>query len=156
MNIPQNAIDLCTTFEGFFSKPYLCPARVPTIGYGTTRYPNGQAVTLKDQAITKDRAIEFMKVELSRNMFEVARTCPILLTTDEYWYGAIIDFVYNLGIGRLQTSTLRRRINAQLWQDVPFELNKWVYASGKKLNGLNIRRRAEAAYYTPYPTRKSF
>jgi lysozyme len=61
--------------------------------------------------------------------------------------GAIADFCFNLGIGRLQTSTLRRRINQQDWPAAASELQRWVYAGGRKLRGLVLRREAEAAYF---------
>ena len=57
---------------------------------------------------------------------------------------AIIDFVYNLGAGQLKGSNLRRRVNAQDWEEVPFELRKWVRGGGRVLRGLVLRREAEA------------
>lgn len=147
MLIPKNTIDLVKTFEGFYSKPYLCPANVPTIGYGSTAYPDGKKVSLKDASITKEQAVDFMTTELSISMMRTIKLCPILLTIDESKLGAIVDFVYNLGAGRLQQSTLRRKINAQQWDDVPKELNKWVYGSGRKLPGLILRRIAEGKFF---------
>ena len=147
MNIPKNTTELVLHFEGFYAKPYLCPAQVPTIGYGTIRYPNGKRVTLNDPPITKIAAIEFMEAEIMNNLNQTIQMCPILLKTSENWLGSIVDFVYNLGIGRLQTSTLRRKINAQCWEDVPTELNKWVYGGGKKLKGLVFRRQMEANFF---------
>jgi len=144
--IPKNAIDLVTTFEGFYAKPYLCPAGVPTIGYGSTVYPDGRKVKLSDPPISRDTAIFYMKHELERNYNSVAMMCPVLLS-NEMWMGAILDFVFNLGAGRLQQSTLRRKINAKEWGSVPGELNKWVYTGGKKLKGLVLRRAAEAQYF---------
>ena len=47
---------LIKKYEGFSSKPYLCPAGVPTIGYGTTHYSDGTPVTLKDKPITRETA----------------------------------------------------------------------------------------------------
>ncbi len=147
MKIPKNTIDLVKTFEGFRSKPYLCPANVPTIGYGSTAYPDGKKVSLQDVSITKEQAVDFMTAELSVSMSRTIKLCPILLTIDESKLGAIVDFVYNLGSGRLQQSTLRRKINAQQWEDVPKELNKWVYGGGRKLPGLVKRRRAESLFF---------
>ena len=74
--------------------------------------------------------------------------CPNLLIEDENWLGAIVDFTFNLGVGRLKASTLRKKINMEDWDDVPFELNKWVYGGGKRLKGLVLRRQAEAAYFS--------
>lgn len=56
---------------------------------------------------------------------------------------AIVDFCYNLGVGRLQTSTLRRKINEQDWAAAKDELKKWNKGGGKVLAGLDKRRKAE-------------
>jgi lysozyme len=61
--------------------------------------------------------------------------------------GAIMDFVYNLGVGRLQASTLRRKINVQDWRGAAKELRKWVYGGGRKLPGLVLRREAESIFF---------
>jgi len=58
---------------------------------------------------------------------------------------AIVDFTFNLGAGRLQTSTLRPRVNQRDWAAVARELQRWVYGGGKVLPGLVVRRQAEAA-----------
>ena len=50
------AAKLCRRFEGLYLRPYLCPAGVPTIGYGSTVYENGMAVQLTDPPITRERA----------------------------------------------------------------------------------------------------
>ena len=54
------AKELCRRFEGFRSKPYLCPAGIPTIGIGSTRYENGQRVTLAERPSTVERAEELL------------------------------------------------------------------------------------------------
>jgi len=72
----------------------------------------------------------------------VLRNCPIL-ATDEKKCNAIVDFVYNLGIGRLQTSTLKRKINAQEWEQAQEQLMLWTKGGGKVLPGLVKRRRFE-------------
>ena len=53
MKTSNEGKNLIKKYEGFSSKPYLCPAKVPTIGYGATYYPNGKAVTLKDTPIAE-------------------------------------------------------------------------------------------------------
>lgn len=144
--VPQNAINLCKTFEGFRSKPYLCPAGVPTIGYGSTRYLNGRKVTLKDAPVDKSTAEALLDRELMRCIAGMIRHCPVLLTESPDKLGAIADFCYNLGVGRLQCSTLRRRINQRNWQGAIKELNRWVYGGGRKLRGLVMRRAAESKF----------
>jgi lysozyme len=73
------------------------------------------------------------------------RCCPVLVTDPEGRLAAIVDFTFNLGAGRLQTSTLRRRINQRDWPSAAQELRRWVYGGGKVLPGLVARREAEAA-----------
>ncbi|WP_259345130.1 lysozyme [Candidatus Liberibacter sp.] len=57
---------------------------------------------------------------------------------------AIGDFVFNLGIGAYRNSTLRKRVDAQDWENASIEIRKWVFAGGKRLNGLVVRREVEA------------
>ena len=143
----QNAIELIKRFEGFYAKPYLCPAGIPTIGYGSIRYENGKRVTLNDKPITKERALELLMYEVNRSCIPaVLRLCPVLIGHDNK-FGAIVSFTYNLGSGRLQASTLRRKINAQEWDAAETELLKWNKAGGKVLKGLDLRRKAEAALF---------
>ena len=138
------AAGLCRVFEGFKSKPYLCPAGVPTIGYGSTYYGNGTKVTLQDVPISEVDARALLLHELQYTYTPgVLRLCPQLVT-DERRLNAIVDFVFNAGIGRLQTSTLRRKINERDWLAAEAELNKWVRGGGKILPGLVKRRQAEA------------
>lgn len=138
------AVALCKRFEGFRARPYLCPAGVPTIGYGTTRYLDGKPVTLDDDPIT-ETAARVMLIEDLRHNFApgVMRLCPALAANSAR-FNAILDFAYNLGVGRLQTSTLRRCINAQDWQGAIEQLNKWVRGGGRVLPGLVARRAAES------------
>lgn len=137
------AAALCRRFEGFFPAPYLCPAGVATIGFGTTRYRNGHAVTLKDLPISREVAEGLLLHQLQRDYLpEVMRLCPGI--TNPLRLAALIDFTYNLGAGNLRASTLRKRVNAGSWDAVPVELQKWVRGGGKVLRGLVIRRKAES------------
>jgi lysozyme len=78
----------------------------------------------------------------------VLRNCPIL-ATDVRKCNAIVDFCYNLGTGRLQTSTLKRKINAQDWEGAQEQLKLWNKGGGKVLAGLTKRRTAECALFNP-------
>ena len=143
------AEQLGVRFEGFSSKPYLCPARVPTIGYGSTYYPDGRKVTLQDAPISEPVARAMLVHELLHTYAPaVIRLCPGLLPLailNDDWrkFCAIVDFAYNLGAGNLQVSTLRKRINALDWQGACVELMRWVRAGGRVLPGLVLRRTAE-------------
>ena len=78
-------------------------------------------------------------------MSTTLRYCPVLATEPEGRLATIVDFTFNLGAGRLQTSTLRRRINQRDWVAAGQELRRWVYGGGKVLPGLVTRREAEAS-----------
>jgi len=144
MNL-EIAAALCKQFEGFRSKPYLCPAGIPTIGYGSTYYASGAKVALSDEPISEAIAETLLLHELQFTYLPgVLRNCPILLT-DERKCNAVVDFCYNLGIGRLQTSTLKRKINEQNWEAAKDQLLLWNKAGGRVLPGLDKRRKAEAA-----------
>lgn len=138
------AAALCRRFEGLHLKPYLCPAGVPTIGYGATFYEDGTRVTLKDPAISRERAEALLLWHL-RNVYlpAVATLCPEV--DDAERLAALIDFTFNLGAGNLKVSTLRRKVNAGQWDEVPGQLLRWNKAGGRVLRGLTIRREAEAA-----------
>ena len=137
------AASLCKQFEGFRGKPYLCPAGIPTIGYGSTYYSDGKKVTLNDLPISEPEAAQLLLHELQYTYLPgVLRNCPILLT-DERKCNAIVDFAYNLGTGRLQTSTLKRKINEQDWDAAKEQLMLWNKGGGRVLPGLDKRRKAE-------------
>ncbi len=139
----EKAKEIAKTFEGFSSKPYLCPAGVWTIGYGTTRYPDGRTATKDDLPITVEQAEIYLEYELIKCAKGAVKYCPILAKYPMKW-AAITDFCYNLGVGRLQYSTLRKRINEENWEEAKNELMRWVYAGGKKLSGLIKRRYIES------------
>jgi len=142
MNL-EIAAELCKRFEGFRAKPYLCPAGIPTIGYGSTYYADGKKVTLNDSSISQEAANDLLMYELQHTYLPGAlRNCPVL-ATDERKCNAIVDFCYNLGVGRLQTSTLKRKINAQDWDGAKEQLMLWTKGGGKVLPGLLKRRQAE-------------
>lgn len=146
MNL-EIASALCRQFEGFKSKPYLCPAGIPTIGYGSTYYSDGRKVTLQDPPMDEPAARALLMYELNHTYLPaVLRHCPVLVS-DERKCNAIVDFCYNLGVGRLQTSTLKRKINAQDWDGAKEQLKLWVRGGGVVLNGLVKRRDAECALF---------
>lgn len=142
MNL-ELAAALCRQFEGFRAKPYLCPAGIPTIGYGSTYYADGRKVTLQDSPISEPDARALLMYELRHTFLPgVLRQCPVL-ATHERRLNAVVDFAYNLGVGRLQTSTLKRKINAQDWEGAKEQLMLWTRGGGKVLSGLVKRRQAE-------------
>jgi GH24 family phage-related lysozyme (muramidase) len=74
---------------------------------------------------------------------EVAVSRLITVPLNQNQFDALVSFVFNLGSGALQCSTLRRRLNAGAYLEAADEFPKWVYAGGRKLKGLVRRREAE-------------
>ena len=139
------AADLCRHFEGFRSKPYICPAGYPTIGYGTVYKPDGTKVTMDDAPISKAQANEWLLSELRTNYAAgILRASPRLIAHPKI-LGAMIDFSYNLGVARYRASTLRRKVDNQDWEAAKTQLMRWTRGGGKVLPGLVRRRQAEAS-----------
>ena len=136
------AAALARRFEGLFLAPYLCPAGVPSIGYGATHYLDGRRVKLTDPAITKETA-EVMLLHSVKYIYlpAVLKLCPGVNTPERL--AALIDFSFNLGGGRLKASTLRKRVNEGNWAAACVEVMKWIYGGGRKLKGLVARHEAE-------------
>jgi lysozyme len=144
--VNKACIDIIKSFEGLFLKPYLCPASVATIGYGTIKYPNGTKVRLTDPAITEAKAMEYLMFEIDQKSKAIDPMLREDLTGNQF--AALISFAYNLGEGALRQSTLLKKVNANpLDTQIRGEFQKWIYADGKKLNGLLRRRNAEADLY---------
>lgn len=138
-------LELIRRFEGLYLKPYLCPAGVPTIGYGATYYQDGTRVTLADSPISRTMAEDLLLWHVKTVYLPaVLRWCPAVIHETPGRVAALIDWTFNLGSGNLRASTLRRRVNAAAWDLVPDELRKWNKAGGRVLRGLTLRREAEA------------
>lgn len=139
---------LIKKYEGFEPKPYLCPAKVPTIGYGATYYPDGRKVKLTDPAITEAYATNLLEVMLIPYEKAVDSYCRDDINQNQF--DALVSFAYNLGTSALKNSTLVKKVNNNPNDPaIAKEFAKWVNAGGKKLAGL-IKRRAEEAqlYFT--------
>ncbi|MCK4134554.1 lysozyme [Ralstonia nicotianae] len=145
--VPQAAIALAKRFEGFHrvarvdptrAQPYVCPAGFWTVGYGHLCDPT-------HPPITQAQAEIYLAADLVTALNATLRYCPVLAAEPQGRLAAIVDFTFNLGAGRLQTSTLRRRVNQRDWSAAANELRRWVYGGGKVLPGLAARREAEVA-----------
>jgi len=154
MALPQRVIDLVTSFEGYHralqdgsgrAAPYLCPANVPTIGWGATRYADGTRVAMTDTPITRDRADALLLWELAT--CERAVDILVRVPLHPLSRGALVSFAFNVGSGALKRSTLLRYVNAGRWGAVPAEFAKWRMGGGRVLAGQVRRRAAEAQMF---------
>lgn len=136
----QAGIDLIKHYEGFSAKPYICAGGYPTIGYGHLIKKGEHFDTL-----TRGEAAELLKQDVAFAERSVLRLIERPLTDNQF--AALVSFVFNLGGGALQASTLRKKVNAGLDNEVPAQFMRWIYAGGRKLKGLERRREAEAELY---------
>ena len=146
IEVPHAAIELAKRFEGFCrvpksdptrAYPYVCPAGFWTIGYG-------HLCDAKHPPISMEEGEAYLAADMADALRSTVRYCPVLATEPVERLAAIVDFTFNLGAGRLQASTLRRRINQRDWPGAAQELRRWVYGGGRVLPGLVFRREAEA------------
>jgi len=137
---------LITKFEGLKLKPYLCSAKIPTIGYGNTYYPDGKRVTLLDKDITKQEAFDMFK-ELA-NRFAKRVNELVTSNINQNQFNALVSFAYNVGTGNFSSSTLLKKVNKNPNDlTIKAEFLKWNKAGGKVINGLTNRRNEEAILY---------
>lgn len=142
----ETCLRLIQKFEGFSGKPYLCPAKVPTIGYGSTRYANGKAVTLKDPMISKAFAYTLLVTMVNKFAAGVAKLITVELTQNQF--DALVSFSYNVGLGAFKKSTLLKYVNESRFELASDEFKKWVKVNGEPSRGLMNRRIAEVALFT--------
>ena len=145
----QKGIDLIKQFEGFSAKPYLCPAKICTIGFGATFYPDGKKVTMNDKLLTESEGIDLLKNMLKS--FEQYVDSYCIDTINQNQFDALVSFCYNLGPTNLKSSTLLKKVNANPNDPtIKDEFLKWTKAGGKVLKGLVTRRNAESnLYFSP-------
>ena len=145
-HVTDEGLALIKSFESFSPTVYVCPAGYPTIGCGHVvldgereRFAGGigeeeaEALLRRDAAMAERSVLRLIVVPLTDGQFD-----------------ALASFVFNVGAGGLQRSTLRRKVNREEHALVPAEFLKWVWAGGRKLKGLVRRREAEARLYALY------
>lgn len=139
-HITTDGLNMIVRFEGFSPTPYLCSG-----GYWTQGYGRAYGISRDSPPIDEDTALEWLREDIAAAERSVAKMIKVPLTAGQF--NALVSFVYNLGPGRLQASTLRKKVNAGLHEEAPDEFRKWVFAGGRRSRGLIRRRNAEANMY---------
>lgn len=136
---------LIKRYEGLKLKAYLCPAKVATIGYGSTRYPDGRRVVLTDKLTNEAEATQLLLSTLNAFESVVNKNLPNI---NQCQFDALVSLCYNIGGASLAKSTLVRKakVNANDASIID-EFMRWNKAGGKVLAGLTTRRAEEAKLY---------
>lgn len=136
--LTQRLISAVKGFEGFRPVPYKDPVGKFTWGYGETR-------GLMPERWTEAEADLALRAGLTQAQHDVLEKVKVVLTSGQL--DACTDFVYNLGVGNFESSTLLKKINAEDWPAAYFEFGRWVHAGGQILPGLVKRRTVEQQWF---------
>jgi lysozyme len=150
--LPQSAVDLVKRWEGWHralpdgrAGPYMCPAGVATIGYGATFLLNGSPVTMQTPPVTRAEGEALLLAQLAIFRRGVLGLVTVPLNANQL--GALTSFAFNLGLGRLRSSTMLRRLNGGDYEGAAEEFPRWNRAGGRVLPGLVARRADEQALF---------
>jgi lysozyme len=144
--LDENGYRLIQEFEGLSLVPYLCSAKVATIGYGATFYPSGKKVTMQDQPISLATAKWMLKETANKFAADVDKMIKANINQNQF--NAIVSLAYNIGLGGLAKSSLLKKVNVN--PSDPTIRNSflvWNKAGGRVLDGLTKRRTKEANLY---------
>lgn len=132
--------------EGFVPRAAPDPAGFATLGYG---HKIGPTDPLQSAVLDEAQASLVLADDLNAEatMFCAVTPTRFLNMLADYQYAALVDFVFNEGIGEYRTSHLRQLVEGAVWAQVPAELGRWVFSKGRILPGLVSRRRDEAAMW---------
>ena len=166
MKLSKAGEDLMHKYEGFRSRPYLCPAHIWTIGYGHVLYQEqirlpvvrveGKETPMirKEMPIkpednrvwTKTEIDELFRADVGTFERGVLRLVPGVVGRQGS-FDALVSISFNFGLGNLQRSTIRMRANRGDWEGAAEAFRVWTKGGGKVLPGLVKRREAEIALF---------
>lgn len=146
MQVDQKFFDLLESFEGFVRCPYYDSVKIPTIGIGTTVYPNGKKVRMSDVCITYEQALDFVRYHVHPIEVIIEESIPDL---NQNQFNALVSLAYNIGNQAFKTSTLAKKARIDPNDpSIPNEFLRWNKAGGKTVKGLTLRRQKESKLYT--------
>ncbi len=138
----QKCVSLIEEFEGFRLEPYLDSVGIATIGFGSTYYLDEKTkVTLEDEKITKEFAEQLLLAHLSKLALSLEHMIEIDLNQNQI--DALLDLVYNIGLGNFKSSTLLKLLNSGDLEKASSQFLVWNKAGGKVVDGLTRRREAD-------------
>ena len=166
MKLSEAGATLMHQYEGYRTKPYLCPAHIWTIGYGHVLYQDQIRLPVvrvdgKDTAMirqemplkpednrvwTKEEIEKLFADDVASFERGVLRLAPVVLDRQGA-FDACVSFSFNAGLGNFQRSTIRMKTNRREWDAAAEAFMQWTRGGGKELPGLVKRRKAEKALF---------
>lgn len=143
MHLSAAGLDLLKKSEGFRDRVYSDVAGFPTIGFGHRLTP-GESYP---GAIDLARAESILSADIASAEAAVNRLVRVPLTQGQF--DALVDFAFNLGSGRLASSTLLRYLNSGKYNEAAWQILAWDHAGSRELTALKLRREAEFHLWSP-------
>lgn len=140
LHVSSACVDIVKYFEGFEPVAYLDPVGILTLGYGET------LGVKPGDTITEEEAAKKLVKRLDNDFAKFIRSY-VQVPLTQYQFDALASFIYNVGGGAFQGSTLLKKLNKGDYEGAGKEFSRWVYAGGSKLGGLVNRRKAEKAMF---------
>jgi lysozyme len=152
MKVSQKCIQQIKIDEGVRNKPYQCPALLWTVGVGHVidphhaKVPFAERKTLPiptgwDRVLSSEEIDDILRKDLARFEAGVLRLIKVPMTQGQF--DALVSFSFNVGLGNLQNSTLRMKVNREDYEGAAEQFLVWTKAGGKVLPGLVKRRTHE-------------
>jgi len=152
VKVSQKCIEQIKKDEGVRNRPYQCPALLWTVGVGHVIDPSHAKVKLADRkqlpipdgwdrVLSAEEIDEILRKDLNRFEAGVLRLIKVKLTQGQF--DGLVSFSFNVGLGNLQNSTLRMKLNRGDYEGAAEQFLVWTKAGGKVLKGLVIRRTHE-------------
>ena len=156
VKVSDKCIKMIKHHEGVRTKPYQCPALLWTVGVGHVIDPSHAKLTLDgrkqvgipagwDRVLSNEEVDNILKTDLARFEQGVTRLCPVPLTQGQF--DALVSFSFNVGLGNLQRSSIRMKVNRGDMEGAADGFLDWTKAGGKVLKGLVNRRNDERALF---------
>ncbi|WP_038345702.1 lysozyme [Acinetobacter sp. A47] len=140
LSISEQGYELIRRFEGFKTSAYKDTGGIATIGYGTTKYPNGALVRLGDSC-TRQEAELWLKYDCQWVHKCLSQQVKVGISQNQI--DALASFIYNIGETAFRKSTLLTLLNKRRFIEAANQFDRWVFDNGKRIQGLVNRRSAE-------------
>ncbi len=137
MHLSGPGRELIRRVEGFRSRTYTDLAGRETIGFGHMLLPAESYV----EGVNVAQAEAILAADVGEAEKAVSRLVKVPLAQGQF--DALVDFVFNLGSGRLATSTLLKDLNAGKYDSAAWQLLVWDHVGTQEVAGLKARREAE-------------
>lgn len=156
MRVSDKCVKMIRHHEGVRQVPYRCPALLWTVGVGHVLYPNQAKIPMSERNLilledrdnrtfSMEEVDNILKADLARFESGVKRLCPVELTQGQF--DALVSFSFNVGLGNLQRSSIRMKVNRGDFEGAAESFLDWTKAGGKVLKGLVNRRNDEKALF---------